>query len=259
MGDYSSTPLMLERTPKKHNILIGNDRMQIRWAEQYLSSIHDFKIRHEVVESVNDDMVHSEEPRLYVVERSSFIDLAPAVKARTGIWDMTLIEPGSAGLNAIIRHGALMVGIKKPTKEEVAQIVKDMEPVNDIRAAIWHASALWLKGVKEKTATAWLQPWDNWLAWMPQGVEVEYRLNTLYWELVRWTFARTGDERGFKKIAKKFDQRRWTKSCQLQLPKDRVYQTLVELSQFKAAKEADRHVDPWLTVIKIAKIWEPKR
>src|SRR5277367_4291930 len=156
LGDYVSTPLMLERTPKKHNVLIGNDRMQIRWAGQYLSSAHDFKVRHEIVESVNDDMVHSEEPKLYVVERSSFIDLASSVKARTGIWDMTLLEEGSAGHNAVVRAGALMVEIK-PTKEQVAAIAKKMQPIADIRASIWHAASLWLEGVPEKGGGAWLQ------------------------------------------------------------------------------------------------------
>jgi len=258
MGDYASTPLMLERTPKKHNILIGNDRMQIRWAEQYLSAIHDFKVRHEVVQSVNDDMVHSEESRLYVVERSSFIDLAPAVKARTGIWDMTLIEEGTAGLNAIVRAGAQMVEIK-PTKEQVAIIAKKMPDVRDVRAAIWHAAEKWLEGIPEKTGGAWLQPWDNWLAWMPQGVDPEYRLNTLYWDLVRWVFARTGDERGFKKIAKKFDTKKWAKASSLQLPKDKVYQTITELSVFKASKGTDHRVDPWVCVLKIAKVWESRR
>lgn len=257
LGDYVSTPLMLERTPKKHNILIGNDKRQIRWAEQFLSAAHDFKVRHEVAASVTDDMVHAEEPRLYVVERSSFIDLAATVKSRIGIWDMTLIEEGTAGHNAIVRAGAMMVMIK-PTKDAVAAIAKKMPSVIDIRASIWHAAELWLLGVPEKSSGAWLQPWENWLAWMPQGVDPEYRLNTLYWDLVRWTFARTGDERGFKKIAKKFDQKRWIKFQTLQLPKDKVYQSLVELSTYKQAKQ-HQEVDPWVCALKIAKVWESKR
>jgi hypothetical protein len=171
---------------------------------------------------------------------------------------MTLIEEGSAGLNAIVRTGAQMVEIK-PTKEQVAAIVKKMPDVRDVRASIWHAASLWLQGIPEKGSGGWLQPWDNWLAWMPQGVDPEYRLNTLYWDLVRWTFARTGDERGFKKIAKKFDSKKWVKASTLQLPKDKVYQTLVELSLFKGAKGTEKRVDPWVCVLKIAKIWESGR
>lgn len=253
LGDYPTTPLLLERTPKKHNILIGNDRMQIRWAEQFLSMAHDAKIKHQVVETVNDDMVHSEEPKLFVVERSSFIDLAPAVKARTGIWQMELIEPKTAGLNAIVRQGAKLMGIAKPDKDEVQRVANAMDEVFDIRAAIWHAAWLWSGTVPEKSSGRWLQPWENWLGWMPQGVDPRYRLNTLYWDLVRWVFASTGDERGFRRTKGHWNAKRFTELASLTLPKDKVYNTLVELSIWK-----DRKYDPWVCALKVSKIWESK-
>lgn len=210
VGDYNypTTPLLLERTLKKHNILIGDDRMQIRWAEQFLSMAHDTKVEHEVVQTVTDDMVHSEAPKLYVVERSSFIDLAPAVKARTGIWSMDLIEEKSAGLNAIVREGAHVLGIEKPDKEQVQRIAREMDEVYDVRAAIWHAAWLWTGPPPEKFSR-WTQPWENWLTWMPRGEDPKKRLHSLYWDLVRWVFASSGDERGYRKTKGRWDAKSW--------------------------------------------------
>jgi hypothetical protein len=240
----------LERTPKKHNILIGDDKMQIRWAQQFLSIAHNTKIEAEVVEIVNDDMVHSEQPRLYVVERSSFIDLAPNIKARVGIWSLDLIEPDSAGLNAIARQGARLMGIEKPDKAQVERIAKEMDEVYDIRAAIWQAAWLWSGSPKEKFKT-WLRPWENWMAWMPKGEDPYYRLNALYQELVQWVFAMTGDERGYRKFARNWDPKRWSNLARLQLPKDKVFNTLVVLSHWRRNK-----YDPYICIMKVAKIWE---
>ena|SRR5271157_477303 len=252
LGDYSPTPILLERASKKHNILIGDDPMQVRWAEQFLSMAHDTKVRHEVVPTVTDDMVHSEEPKLYVVERSSFIDLAQAVKARTGIWSTDLIDGKSAGMNAIIREGARMVGIEKPDKEQVARIAKEMDEVLDIRAAIWNAAWLWSGPIPEKRG-GWFQPWENWMTWMPKGEDPRKRLHSLYWDLVRWVFASAGDERGYRKTKGRWDEKRWKKLSLLQLPKDKVYSTLVELSIWRA-----QDYDPYIAILRIAKIWESK-
>src|SRR5450631_4395332 len=125
--EYPTTPLLLERTPKKHNVLIGNDAMQIRFAEQFLTIAHDVKVLHEKVESVNDSMVLGQDvPKLYVVERSSFIDLSPNAKAKVGIWSLDLIEKGSAGLNAIVRYGARLIDVEKPDKALVQRVADEM-------------------------------------------------------------------------------------------------------------------------------------
>src|SRR5271154_671249 len=125
--EYPTTPLLLERVPKKHNILIGNDTMQIRFAEQFLSIAHEHKVEHEKVETVNDSMVLGlDTPKLYLVERSSFIDLSPNVKAKVGIWSLDLIEKGSAGLNCIVRFGAKLMGLDKPDKTMVQRVADEM-------------------------------------------------------------------------------------------------------------------------------------
>jgi hypothetical protein len=252
--EYPATPLLLDRVPKKHNILIGNDPMQIRFAEQFLSIAHEYKVEHEKVETVNDSMVLGlDTPKLYLVERSSFIDLSPNVKAKVGIWSLDLIEKGSAGLNCIVRFGAKLMGLDKPDKTMVQRVADEMarEGVYDIRAAVWHAA--WLLTSPPGRSVKWMRPWENWLQWLPKGEDARKRLHSLYWELVMWVFATSGDERGFKRTKGRWDAKMFQRLSMLQLPKDKVYNTLLELSTWR-----ERGYDPYVCVLKVAKIWETK-
>jgi hypothetical protein len=260
LTEYPTIPLILERVPKRHNVLIGNDPIQIRFAEQVLSMHHGVPVRHEQVPAVGDAMLYSDEPKLYLVDVAQQVDLSPAVKSKTGVWSLDLIEKGSAGINAIVRHAVKMLGIEKPPKEVVAkvgdQLVKDSDPgkrylLTDIRAAVWYAAWL-LSGPPEKKQS-WIAPWENWQMWLPQGGDAPYRLNSLYWELVRWTFAQTGDERGFRKTGGSWDLKRFQKLSTLQLPKDKVYDTLAVLSVWRS-----HGYDPYVCAIRISKIWETR-
>ncbi len=152
-----------------------------------------------------------------------------------------------------MRQGARLLGAEKPDKAVVQQIAdRIVEDVYDIRAAIWEAA--WLFAAPPKREGRWLRPWENWLMWMPKGGDPYFRLNSLYWELVEWTFAHSKDERGYRRIPKaKWDARRFQKLSALQLPKDRVFGTLVELSVWRG-----KEYDPYVCVLKIAKIWEAK-
>jgi hypothetical protein len=258
LTEYPTIPLILERVPKRHNVLIGNDPIQVRFAEQVLSMHHGVLIRHEQVPEVRDEMVlGKDEPTLYLVDVVQQVDLSPAVKAKTGVWSLDLIEKGSAGINAIIRHAVKLLGIAKPTKEVITKIgndlVKDSDPskrylLTDIRAAVWYAA--WLLTGPAERKLSWVAPWENWQTWLPQGGDAPYRLNSLYWELVRWTFAQTGDERGYRRTGGSWDPKRFQKLTTLQLPKDKVYDTLTVLSAWRA-----HGYDPYVCVIRISKIW----
>ncbi len=263
LTEYSTVPLLLERTPRRHNILIGNEPAHIRFAEQFLSTAHAVPIKHEPVPAVNDEMLDGKsEPKLYLVERSGLIDISPKIRDKTGIWSLDFIERGSAGINAIIRYAAKLLGIEKPTKEVMSQVgyelVKDSDPGSkkylliDIRAAVWQAA--WLLSGPAAGRTSWLRPWESWQMWMPKGGDPRYRLNTLYRELVMWVFASTGDDRGFRKTGGGWDAKRFQKLSQLQLPKDKVYATLAELSRWRTHDD----YDPFVCVIRISKIWETK-
>jgi hypothetical protein len=254
--------LLLASKPKKHNILIGNDATQIRFAEQFLSMHFGVPVKHEVVDVVTDSMLLGQDaPKLYLVERSSLITIAEKERAKTGIWSLDLIERGSSGINAIVRYAAKLMEIDKPEKAVLnrvgAELVKESDPrskkylLTDIRAAVWQACWL-LKGPIE-SSPKWLAPWENWMMWMSKGGDPRYRLNALYRELVMWVFASTGDERGFKKTGGSWDQKRFAKLAALQLPKDKVYDTLVVLS---AWRKPNSGIDPFVTILRISKIWE---
>jgi len=256
----------LERTPRKNNVLIGNDPTQIRFAEQFLSMAHGVPVRHEAVPAVNDDMLLSkDDPKLYLVDVSSLIDISPKERAKTGIFSLDLIERGGAGINAIVRHAARLLGIEKPPKEVMAKVgyelVRESDPsskkylLSDIRAAVWQA-AWHLSGTVEPRPR-WTAPWENWMLWLPRGGrdDVRYRLNSLYRELVMWVFASTGDDRGARKTGGRWDAKHFQKLSQLQLPRDKVYDTLAELSAWRSH---DHGSDPFVCAIRISKIWETR-
>jgi len=249
--EYPTTPLLLERTAKKHNILIGNDPAQIRFAEWFLSLSHNTKVAHQEVPAVYDGLLlGKDEPQLLLVERSSLIDLSPNVKAKTGIWSLDLIRKGSAGVNAIVRVAAHLLEIDKPDKDAVQKVANEIvDELYDIRASIWHA--VWLLSGPLPEKHKWMRPWENWLLWLPQGEDPRYRLNSLYWEFVMWTFAATGDERGYRKTKGHWDPKKFQKLSLLKLHKDKVFNSLIELSAWR-----ERQYDPYICALKIAKIWQ---
>jgi len=262
---YPTVPLLLERSAKKNNILIGNDPTQIRFAEQFLSMSHKKPIVHEPVSLVDDMMLQGQdEPKLYLVDVSSQIDnVSPKEKAKTGIWSLDLIERNGAGINAIIRYAAKLLDIPKPDKTTMSrvgyQLVKESDPsskkylLTDIRAAVWQAA--WYLTGTDTGRPRWLAPWENWMLWMPKGDRdnVRFRLNSLYRELVMWVFASTGDERGVRKTGGRWDAKQFQKLSQLQLPKEKVYATLAELSAWRT-----QGYDPFVAAIRISKVWETK-
>ena len=260
--EYPTVPLLLERIPKKNNILIGNDPAQLRFAEQYLSMHHGVPIKHEEVTHVGDEMLlGTHEPKLYVVDVPNQIDISPKERTKTGIYSLDLIERGSAGMNAIIRYAAKLLNLPKPDKETMRrlgyQLIKDSDPssrkylLTDIRAAVWYA--VWLLKGPVEGAPRWISPWENWMTWMPRGGDPYFRLNSLYRELVMWVFAVSGDDHGFRKTGGSWDAKKWEKLTQLQLPKDKVYATLAELSAWRT-----QGYDPFVCVIRVSKIWETK-
>lgn len=249
--EFPTTPLLLDKTVKKHNILIGNDPVQIRFAEQFLSAHHHTKVTCQLVEGMcNDHHVLKEEPQLIRVERSSLLDLSPNVRKQTGLWSLDLIDNGSAGANAIVRHAAKLMGLPRPAKDTVAFVTKQItESIFDINAAIWQAAYL-LTGptpVKQN----WPRPWENYLTWLPKGEDVRYRLNTLYWELVEYVFAAENDEKGWRKTGRTFRPKSFKFLSGMILPKDRVSNSLQALSAWR-----EHYSDPYVTALKIAKIWE---
>jgi hypothetical protein len=249
--DFPTTPLLLEKTVRRNNILIGNDPVQIRFAEQFLSHHYHTKVTCQLLEICNDHHVlGKDEPLLYRVERSSLIDLSPHVRSKTGLWSLDLIENGSAGANAIVRHAASLAEIGKPSKEAMAFITKEItNDLFDINAAIWNAAYLLTGPIPPKVN--WPRPWENYITWLPKGEDVPYRLNTLYWELVEYVFAAENDEKGWRKMGRAFRPKSFKFLSGLVLSKDRVSKSIQALSAWR-----EHRTDPYVCALNIAKIWE---
>ena len=143
--------------------------------------------------------------------------------------------------------------MERPDRALVQRVADEMarEGVYDIRAAVWHAA--WLLTGPPHKYIKWMRPWENWLQWMPKGEDARKRLHSLYWELVMWVFATSNDERGFRKTKGRWDAKMFQRLSLLQLPKNKVYDTLLELSSWR-----ERGYDPYVCALKISKIWETK-
>jgi hypothetical protein len=244
--------MMLEKAPKKHNVLVGKDDMQVQFAEEFLSSFHDVKVACQFMESLNDDHVLGQEaPQLWRVARSGQIDLSPNVRARVGVWSLDIIEKGSAGANAMVREACRLMGVGRPPRPTVdyiaSKITEDL--TYDIKAAIWNAAYLLTGPVPEYKR--WPRPWENYITWLPSDVDPSFRLHTLYWELIEYVFAAEGDEKGFRKTGRTFRPREFKSLSSLVLSKTSVFDSIVVLSAWKA-----RGGDPYVCALKLAKIWK---
>ncbi len=271
MNGPPSTPLLLEKpTPKLHNILVGDDPAQIRFAESYISHAYfckdecedqnHFKLKCVETELVLDEMLLGhDEPLLFRVERVREIELSERVKKNVGIWSLAPITRGSDGANAIVRSAAEILGLDRPNHASVEKFGEAMvrmmaelsirKEVEDVTAAVWAAAWL-LTGPEPEPIKFWPRPWENHLTWFPRGTNPGMRLNTLYRELVVWVFARDGDEAAARKVGK-FKPKEFQKLKNLRLPVQCVIDSIVELSLWRLHKS-----DPYVSALKLAKIWQ---
>lgn len=251
--EYPTTPLLLEKTPKKHNVLVGDDAMQVRFARQFLTSHHSVSVPCQFVELlIDDNILGHEEPCLYRVDRSSQIDLSPNVRARVGMWSLDLIEKGSAGANAIVREAARLMGMPKPPRPAMDYVASEVaKNLYDIKAGIWHAAYLLNGPIPERRP--WPHPWENYITWLPANEDPVYRLNTLYHTLVEYVFAAENDEKGYRKVGRTLRPREFKFLSSLVLSKTRVFDSISVLSAWRTQR-----TDPFICALKIAKIWEKR-
>jgi hypothetical protein len=249
--EYPTTPLLLEKTPKKHNVLIGVDAMQTRFAEQFLSAHHRTEIVCELVETLNDNHILGQEaPKLYRVDRGSQIDLSPSTRSQVGVWSLDIIEKGSAGANAIVRKAYQLMNMPKPSRQTIDYVAAEVaKNLYDIKAGIWQAA--WLLTGPTPERKQWPNPWENYITWLPQDEDPVYRLNTLYWTLVEYVFAIEQDEKGFRKTGRSVRPREFKYLSSLVLPKNRVFDSISVLSAWREHK-----TDPYVCALRIAKVWE---
>jgi hypothetical protein len=241
--EFPPVPGLLSKKPfARHNILVGNDAVQTRFAEQTLG------VECKVVDRVKDEDVLVPDPTLHQVLMSNSIDLSPELRNKAGIWSLTPITPGSAAATSIIKAACEILDVKLEIgKRNRACEILTKEVINDVRAALWNA--IWIvAGEIPEDVGLWKDPWaaDNW---MPNGIDPRYRLNALYRELVGYIFVCDNDEASARRFGISPAKIKRLKALNLDI--DRVYDSLLELSRWRS-----RRYDPYICALKITSIWK---
>lgn len=242
--------MLSQKTPKKYNILIGEDEPQQRFAEQVLDVPCVF-----MEGVVDEDLLTEDSPKLFRVESSRLVVLSPQVKETVAFWSLDPLEKGSAGANAIVRYAASLLGMEKPDKdfvERIADILATGGSIDDTRVALW--TAVWLlTGPKPpEGGKRWPQPWESSQLWFSvPGVTPEHRLHSLYWDMTAYAFLRDDEEAVLKKAGIKLSPARLKMLKKLSLDYSKVHDT-IELLDLWRSKQSDPHV----CAFRISNLWK---
>lgn len=250
-SDFNPVPAMLpQKTPKRYNILIGEDDSQQRFAEQVLGIPCIFK------EGVEDeDLLVDESPKLFRVESSRLIVLSPQVREATALWSLDSLDRGSAGANAIVRYAATLLEIEKPDKDLVERIADTLAvggSIDDTRVALWTAVWLLTGPTPPEGGKRWPQPWENSQLWFSvPGVTPEHRLHSLYWDMTAYAFLRDDEELVLKKAGVKVSPSKLKVLKKLNLDYSKVHDT-IELLDLWRSKQSNPHV----CAFRISNLWK---
>jgi len=234
--------LLLKKPYPRHNILVGNDAVQTRFAEQTLG------VECKVVDRVRDEDVLVPDPTLHQVPMSTSIDLSPELRSKAGIWSLSPVLPGSAAATSIVKAAAEILDVKlEIAKRNRACEILTKKAIGDIRAALW--DAVWIvTGDIPDEEPFWKDPWasDNWI---PNGTDPAYRLNTLYRELIGYIYVHDNEENSARRFGISPAKIKRLKTLNLNL--DHVYESILELSKWKV-----KHYNPYFCALKITTIWK---
>ncbi len=241
--EFPPTPVLLSKAKLHHsNILVGDDPIQVRFAEQ----ITGVSCQH--TEQVRDEDVLQDQSTLYQVLTSKAILISPQLRLRVGIWSLSPITKGSAAATAVVKAAADMLNVKLDReKTQRASDILTEEPIGDIRAALWYAVWIVADEIPEEPGF-WPDPWSG-KNWIPKSVDPQYRLNALYRELVGYVWVHDKDEQAARRFGVSPAKVKRLKSMSLNM--DRVYSSLIELSKWRQHKD-----DPYLCALKISMIWK---
>lgn len=249
-SEYPPVPLLLEKSPKTYNVLVGEDAAQVRFVEQLLDKPCQF------MEHLTDNELLAEDSsRLFRVEASRFVNLSPNLQAKVGFWSLEPIERGSAGANAIVRYAATILGIEKPDKTRIQRTADLLasEGIEDLRVAIWKAVWLLCGGTPEESK-AWVHPWEDHIGWLRRDVDPAYRLHTLYKHLVGYALSRNDDEDTLRKAGVSLKPSKLKYFNRLNLDLTKVHDSIHVLSQWR-----NLQYDPYLAAFRISAIWKPSK
>ena len=251
VSEFSPVPVMLaSKVHKRFNILVGEDFVQQRLAEQILGLSCVF------ADTITDaNLLVDDTPKLFRVFSSKAVTLSPQVKYNTAFWSLDPIERGSAGANAIVRHAATLLDMDKPDKdlvERLADTLATSGTIEDIRVALW--TAVWLlTGTMPPESKRWPQPWENNLWFNVPGVTPEHRLHSLYLDLTVYTLVQVDEDSTLKKAG--FNAYASPSKVkffkQLKLDYGKVHDTIELLDLWRSKRS-----DPYVCAFRISNVWK---
>jgi hypothetical protein len=241
--------ILLKKTFPKNNIVVGDDRAQVRFLEQRLST-EAKKIEATRVDRVTDDMLAGHEDKLYQVSMKHKVDLSPELRSRTGIWAADPIVKGSAAINTLVKFAATLLPEREKTlKREIVDRIGDdirKKPIQDVRAAI--CKAVWMLSGDLEPNDKWLDPWESPTGWLRVDMNAGLRLNALYKKIMGYSTVTLYGEAAAAKLGVSPSQQQHFKS--ISLDQTKVYDTIKLLSRYR-----DRRMDEWICAFQIAVIW----
>lgn len=249
VSEFNPVPVMLaSKVYKRFNILVGEDLVQQRFAEQILGIPCVFS------EAVTDaDVLVDETPKLFRVLSSKYITLSPQVRDNTAIWSLDLIEKGSAGVNAIVRYAVTLLDMDKANKDLVERLADTLAAsgtIEDIRVALW--TAVWLlTGQMPPESKRWPQPWENKLWFSVPGITPEHRLRTLYRDLSAYTLVQVDEDSTIKKAGFNPSPSKVKFFKKLKLDYSKIHDTIKLLDLWR-----NKHTDPYICAFCISNIWK---
>ena len=240
------TLLLLRKTPKKYNILVGDDPAQVRFAEQVLG------MSCQLVEKVDDMVLLSGGPCLLHIATPKAADLSEAVRVATAFWSLGPMTRGSAGATALVRHAASLLAMEEPERGALRRLADRLagDGIDDIRVAVWKAVWLLLGPVPE-AYSRWPEPWEDYKGWLRKDIDPSYRLNTLLRDLAAYAFILSDEEESLRKAGLSLSPSRLKHLKGLTLDPRKVYDTVSEISAWKARK-----YDPYECAFRVATIWQ---
>ena len=251
VSEFSPVPaLLFVKKPKKYNILIGEEPVQQRFAENLLGISCDYKV------SVGDfDLQSDGQPKLVRTTSSSNVVLSPQVKDHTAFWSLDPIEKGSAGANAIVRYAASLLSLDKVDNrliERLADILASSGTIDDLEVALWKAVWLLMGDVPPENKR-WPQPWEDKYLWFNiPGVTPEFRLNSLYLDMTSYVFIHADEENNLSKALLRVSPSKIKVFKKIKLDLSKVYNTIKLLDLWRTYK-----TDPFVCAFQISNVWKP--
>jgi hypothetical protein len=243
---FHPVPYLFWKQPPRNNILIGDDAAQIRFVEQLTDCTC------ETVESVSDDDLLGKDGVLYRLLTSSGLDLSAQLRAKTGIWSLAPVTPGSAGANALVRAAANI--LKEPLKKERLDSLSkhigrtfERNDIVDLRAGLWET--VWVM-TGELLPHRWREPWEtvSIQEWAPPGVDLGLRLGAFFKTIRAYVVIHNGAENDAKKMG--VPPHRIMQLKELRLSPEKVYESLKVLSRWK-----NLDTDPRVVILALTKVW----